>query len=248
MSKNHSIKFAVSLFAVVLLFSGSCQGEPEADNGENGNGDNVIDNGKVVWKAEIGITGLFKGVEFAEQDGRIYVVSLGEGLAQWDRFIEDPPKDQQEGVYCLAAESGEIIWHTDIGVDPFSDIALFEDRIYLYSRDSLLCMSADDGEIVWKYIVSEHINTESLAVSPEAIFAGHQDKVLAIKHDGSGQFWEATVPIRVRSLYYNDGRLYVGAEGNWEEVPAYLFCFDAANGEEIWRYEASDFHELDDPP
>ncbi len=245
---NHNIRFAVYFSAIALLFSVSCQGEPEAVNGENGNGVGAADNDRVVWKAEIGITGLFKGVEFAVDGDRLYVVSMGEGLAQWDRFIEDPPKDGQEGVYCLDAGSGEVVWHTDIGEDPFSDVVLYENRLYLYSRDSLLCINADDGEMVWEYPLSQHINTESLAVSPDAVYVGYQDKVLAISIDGKSSFWEATVPIRVRSLYYNDGRLYVGAEGKWEEVPAYLFCFDAASGEEIWRYEASDFHELDDPP
>lgn len=248
MLKRSKIISAICVLALVLLLTVSCQGEPEAGNGVGDDGEEPMDNGRVVWETEIGITGLFKGVEFVVDDDRLYVVSIGEGLAEWDRFIEDPPKDKQEGVYCLDAETGEIIWHTYIGEAPLSDVAIYGERLYLYSRDSLVCMNADDGEIVWEYPLSQHINTESLAVSPEAVFVGYQDIVLAIGHDGKNLLWEATVRIRVRSLSYNDGRLYVGAEGKWEEVPAYLFCFDATTGEEIWRYEASDFHELDDPP
>src|SRR5262249_35803016 len=67
-------------------------------------------------------------------------------------------------------------------------------------------------------------------------FAG---KVHALKADDGSDAWTTPVigPIG-HSPSYQDGRLYVGCEGEAFDR-GYVYCLRAADGKEIWRYRAS---------
>ena len=162
---------ASAIFALSVLANPaqeSSTGEWPQWRGPNGDGISAETNWKdhfpssgpdVLWERDIG----FGYASVSISGGRLYT-------AGW--------KDGQDTIYCLDANSGELIWshsysaglydsHTKGG--PSATPAVSDDRVYSLSAEGeLICLDANDADVLW----SKSMTREFGAEIPRWGFAG----------------------------------------------------------------------------
>ncbi|MCD4849090.1 MAG: PQQ-binding-like beta-propeller repeat protein, partial [Candidatus Aegiribacteria sp.] len=97
--------------------------------------------------------------------------------------------------------------------------------------DSLYALDAATGELIWKYWVGYSddavtVNNGYLYIASDSLWcldANTGEKIWATDAADGGGSTPAVV----------DGRVYCGRR-DWSLVISYIYCFDAANGVEIW--------------
>ena len=155
--------------------------------------------------------------------GRVYISSLEEG-----------------NVCCLNADDGSILWNYLVGDKVSSGLNVIYDKVYFGSNDkNVYCLDAYTGALVWTYTTGGAVG--SPAVSDGKVYVSSAKTIYYLDAEGNGdgttdlirsielsQDWYITSPTVV------DNKLYVGVA--WE----YLYCLDASNGNEVWRFEVDD--------
>lgn len=151
-------------------------------------------------------------------------------------------------VYCLKRRSGELIWKTRINngkfvrVDPSLTQSNFDyalssplcvgNSIYIGSTDSCLyAIDVHNGKVNWKF-KTDHIIRATPQVSGQLVYcANWSGKCYALNRQTGVQVWVADLHQPVLSQpAVKDGKLVVGSRHAW------LWCLDAKNGHEIWKY------------
>lgn len=156
--------------------------------------------------------------------GRVYISSLKEG-----------------NVCCLDADDGNISWNYPVGERVSSGLNVIYDKVYFGSYDkNVYCLDAYTGDLVWKYTTGGEVG--SAAVSDGKVYASSvassANTIYYLDAEGNG---DGTTDL-IRSIELSqdgyitsptvvDNKLYVGVA--WE----YLYCLDASNGNEVWRFE-----------
>lgn len=128
-------------------------------------------------------------VYFVSDNGKIYCVDIYNSLKYWEYFIGDPSHwiDSSPtvvngkvfigvgiGLYCINAESGELIWLFDDVTNRFqSSPAYAYDKIYIGCTDGYFyCINATSGELEWKYDANGEIYA-SPAVADGRVYIGN---------------------------------------------------------------------------
>jgi len=158
-------------------------------------------------------------------------------------------------VFCLNATTGEWIWTVNTGAVTQYTPTIYDGKVYygdsgimipsMEQGDAhLYCWNADNGEEIWK-------ETFSLGICWGATVA--YDKVYAGGYDGWFRAFNAStgdVIWEVNNTKAQSVHPWLGYWGVWHAAPAvadnkvylgghdgYFYCWDASNGEEIWKYE-----------
>jgi outer membrane protein assembly factor BamB len=191
--------------------------------------------GSIKWKAELETDFNIQTERFVT-DGEILFASHAKDLRAWDintgeqkwivkmehewgNFVDDQAAYWggmffQSGydLYCLDAESGEIIYRKDT---PSNDITIYEDKLYSdYFRSTypppsgieqrngiLVCADPATGETIWEQAINDGTD-----------------------EDGGGMIYMPPI--------CEDGIVYVGSD---EHNPSGVQAFNAETGEEIWH-------------
>jgi outer membrane protein assembly factor BamB len=196
-----------------------------------------IDSGKLPvgrerWRSRVGrSTG-----EAAYVDGRIFLVSVGSGFKEWDRFESNPRRDEREGVYGLDAKTGAVEWQRAIGVDPSGPLVVGKDTLFVAGPEALFALKTSDGEQRWSFALSAPA-PEALALSGTHVFAATNTRLVALTQGEGDVSWEWQAPSRILSLLRVEDTLYVGTQYA-TPTPGSLFALDAKTGAERWRYDA----------
>jgi outer membrane protein assembly factor BamB len=116
-------------------------------------------------------------------------------------------------IYCLSAESGEIIWRYYTNAPVRLPPTLFNNKVYAGSDDgNAYCLNAETGDLIWKYTASTEARmlpgNEGI-ISPWAIRTG---------------------------VLIDNGTAYF-ASGLFPEEKVYLCALQADSGSEIWKHE-----------
>lgn len=194
-----------------------------------------------------------------------YTIGIGEYL-----FLSTPAvaydnvyfitENETEGVpghiYCLDADTGEIIWQSSMWSMLTSPVISYG-KVYISSYDLindrgiLLCLDAEDGDEQWRYMMG----VEELAgYSTPAIAYGNvyfstispvtfRAKVTCINASTGDYIWARTPGdmMMLSSPAVADEKVYISSYlfGN-------LYCFDYADGTTIWSY-SFEFETLTSP-
>ena len=182
-------------------------------------------------------------------DGKVYI---GEGFHQHSDCK----------LYCLDADSGKKLWQVQTGSHTESSPCVVDGKAYFGAGDDgLFCVVAATGAPVWHEGKGLHVDASPLVVGGR-VYCGsgvgdaYQETCVFCLDAATGkEIWRkpTDLPVWGESTLAG-GRLYVGAgngnfvdsegEGALAESKAKpagaLLCYNAANGDRIWRYDVAD--------
>jgi outer membrane protein assembly factor BamB len=134
-------------------------------------------------------------------------------------------------VYCLDAESGQLIWSTQLS-DSLSAPAVMYDRLYIGSMNGkVYCLDTKNGNLLWSYQTGSLI--ESAVTIERAVYVTSRDHNLYCLDPYDGHLlWRYTTRNALRSSpAVSGGYVYFGSFDN------NLYCLDALTGRNIWNYD-----------
>ena len=140
-------------------------------------------------------------------------------------------------IYCLDAETGELIWTYTTGNYVFSSPAIANGKVYVGSMDhKIYCLDADTGELIWTYTTGDFV-WSSPAISNGKLYVGSDDdKIYCLDAETGDLIWTYTTGDDVwSSPAIANGKVYVGSYDHK------IYCLDADTGELIWTYTTGDW-------
>ena len=121
-------------------------------------------------------------------------------------------------VFCLNANNGDIIWEYLTGGWIDSSPAIFEDKLYIGSRDSnFYCLDAIYGNIIWDFNCDGSIRS-SPAVADGKVYFGSGKGVFCLNAGNGNEIWKYTSGCVFSSPAISGGKLYIGIYKN-------IYCF-----------------------
>ncbi len=173
-------------------------------------------------------------------DGRLYT---GEGFHQ----------HSQCKFYCLNADTGAKVWEVQTSSHTESSPCVADGKVFFGAGDDgMYCVSAKDGSAIWHQAKGLHVDANPLVVGSH-VYCGsgvgdafQETCVFCLDAATGKEIWRKPTDLPIwGEAALADGRLYVGlGNGNFmesDEKPAgAVQCYDADNGERIWRYDVAD--------
>ena len=98
-------------------------------------------------------------------------------------------------VYCLDAESGDMIWRYQTQREIFSSPAVVDGKVYIgegLHRDvdsKLYCLDAASGSFHWSFQTSSHVESSPTVVGGKVFFGGGEDGVYCVDAVTGEQIW-----------------------------------------------------------
>ncbi len=147
-------------------------------------------------------------------------------------------------VFCLNATTGQWIWTVHTGAITQYTPTIYEGKVYYGNNNGdLYCWNADTGAEIWKQQFSLGV-CWSVTVAYNKVFAG--------SYDGWFRAFDANTGTMVWEIDNTDAQAphpFLEFWGVWHAAPAvadnkvylgahdgYFYCWNASNGEEIWKY------------
>lgn len=116
-------------------------------------------------------------------------------------------------IYCLDAETGEIIWRYYTNAPVRLPPTIHNNKIYAGSDDGYVyCLNAESGELIWNYSAS----------SEKRLLPGNE-RIIS--------------PWAVRTGVLIDNGTAYFASGMFPEEKVFLCALDAGSGKEVWKQE-----------
>ncbi len=157
---------------------------------------------------------------------RIYV-----GSAQADIFASGGV------VYCLDAESGDMIWKYQTKREIFSSPAVVDGKVYIgeglhQDTDSeLYCLDAATGSLLWSFQTSSQVESSPAVVDGRVFFGAGAEGVYCVDAETGKQIWHRPDIYVGISPAVHDGSVYVGT--GYGETG--IYCLDADTGAQKWE-------------
>lgn len=182
--------------------------------------------------------------------GALYCLDADDGNQIWDyetkSIILSSPAVYAGKVYfglnsgeflCLDFADGDFNWKYTTSKSIESSPAVYDEMVYFGSNDEFFyCLDADDGDLIWNYNTSGKVQS-SPAIAYGNVYIGSTDRGLYCFDADSGDLvWEKFIEKGVWSPpSLADDKVYFGA------IPCcgdstYLLCYNAHDGEYVWRY------------
>lgn len=202
-----------------------------------------LQTGKILWRYQDKNTPFFPH-GLAAADGELFVTV---------NDTDNLQTMQAGSVYALDAETGQLLWKTQIAKDPSHSLPLVVEGKILVGDDSgtLNVLDAETGKILWqKKLVGEGEIHSSPAYADGLIFVGTEgdaryrenprspSSILALKPQSGEIVWQFPIdyaPDRVNLIHatpaINEGVVYFGSENGW------FYALSAKDGGLIWRKE-----------
>jgi outer membrane protein assembly factor BamB len=189
-------------------------------------------------------------VFFGSSDGSLYCLNAVDGNYFWSystgNVIWSTPAVTDNRVYfgslngdflCLDIINGNLIWDYETSSGIWSSPAISDGNAYFGSNDDFVyCLDADTGDYIWSYDTGGEVHS-SPAVAYGNVYIGSTERGLfCLDADTGNLVWDYLLDGGIRSPpAIADDKVYFGTYpccGN----PAYVSCFDAYSGVEIWDY------------
>ena len=176
---------------------------------------------KILWKTEIGIQGYLNNSIVVSE--KVYVGSTG---------LLHNEADRKDGIYCLNAGNGQILWHYKTPNDACG--VAYDDGMIISTGDDgyLRGINAETGKQVWEMNRRGPLYSQPLIIAGKAFIGDASGSVIAVESATGKLVWQAKVTdANVRGGLSADGKnLYVafvdgtvaslGMDGkiNWQTV------------------------------
>lgn len=142
--------------------------------------------------------------------------------------------------YALAAESGDLLWETSIGASTRATTALADGVLFIGNGNGdLLALDQATGAILAQTRISDATIESSVAIHQSTVYSITLDGTLTALNFADNTFtpiWSINIGgPAYSSPSYADDMIYIVTEAG-----ALLYAFDAATGEELWRYQTGE--------
>lgn len=219
-----------------------------------------------IWKIRTpglieGCLSVFKDKVYFVAD-QVYCLDANSGYEIWTYEVNESATSQamseeylvfgleeSQKMVCLDAEFGDEIWTYDTNQEAGNIITtptIYDNYVYFTSNGTLYCLDIYYGYEYW-YAVTEAIRMTPAAVAYEKIFVGSYNGILYCfdAYGGSIEWTYQTPwgyyryePIK-GSIAIADNKIYFGGGGSdhsWYPQ-GYIYCLDAQDGYELWKYK-----------
>lgn len=155
-----------------------------------------ITNPKILWKTEIGIQGYLNNSIVVKN--KIYIGSSG---------LEHNKSDRKDGIYCINAANGQIIWHHKTPKDACG--VAYSDGIIVTTGDDgyLRGINAESGKQVWEMNRRGPLYSQPLIISGKAYIGDESGNVVAVEAATGKLLWQKKITdSNVRGGLSSDGK------------------------------------------
>jgi outer membrane protein assembly factor BamB/dienelactone hydrolase len=208
---------------------------------------------EVGWQRQIGSGGLGGPVlvgnilYVSSQAGRLFALDSASGESIWARNLAREllsPVAVAGGVvyvgsdrnrlYALDSQTGETLWEFETLDQVFTAPLLLDGRAYIGSRDgTVYAVDLATHEAVWQYQTDSWL-IWSIAAEDGRLFIATDAHLHALDAETGAELWSADNGTYWNAPLVDNGRVYAGSGDN------YFYAFNAATGETVWRFQASD--------
>jgi len=194
--------------------------------------------GDLEWELETG--GLIRSSPKVV-DGQVYIGAGCHNLAcQW--YGEDVEEDGW--VYALDADTGEVNWRVNTGVEVVSTPAVGDDTLYIGCSDGhLYALDRATGDERWRYEATDLIWSSPTLGFGTVFFADWDSKVYAVDARSGEEQWtyrsfgtyiSGSTALDEEAVYF--GHTPANAPPDPTRTNAEVFSLDRNTGEERWAY------------
>jgi outer membrane protein assembly factor BamB len=151
---------------------------------------------KILWKTNIGIQGYLNNSIVVKN--RIYVGSSG---------LEHNESDRKDGIYCLNAANGQILWHYKTSIDACG-VAYSDGKVISTGDDGYLRgLDAVTGKEIWNVKRAGNLYAQPLIISEKAFIGDDSGTIFAVDIKTGKVLWENKVATdNIRGGLASDGK------------------------------------------
>lgn len=135
-----------------------------------------------AWSTQLEGRVLFTDTVTSPDGSRVYTATVG----------DDVPN--KCGIYCLDAQTGEILWYIPTKNSIKNNLIYQNDKIYTQDTEGLVyCLNASDGSEIWTAQVDlqRSLGTSSgLCMDEKAVYAGSASDVSAFNAETGEKLWD----------------------------------------------------------
>lgn len=142
-------------------------------------------------------------------------------------------------VYCLDAQSGEIVWKYETDKQIFSSPISARGKVYIgeglhWDVDcNLYCLNASDGELLWAFQTASHVESSPAFMDGRIFFGAGEDGVFCVDANTGEKIWHFSGEHVDGSPITDGNSVYFGTGYGSDRV----YCLDSRSGKEKWMVE-----------
>ena len=139
----------------------------------------------ILWKTRIGIQGYLNNPVLGE--GKVFVGSSG---------TDHNKADERDGIYCLDAKGGKVLWHRRTGLDACG-VAYAAGRVFATGDDGYLrAFQAADGKALWQIKCRGELYSQPLPVQQAVLVGDASGTVFAADQATGEKIWSTKIADR----------------------------------------------------
>jgi outer membrane protein assembly factor BamB len=193
-------------------------------------------------------------------DGKVYTASVG----VFAQNTSKTKKDNCSGkVYCLDAETGDLIWEYISRYGLHATPAVVDGRVYVcsglwaYKNESVelikkgdaFCLDAGDGHLIWEVLDCGYVEGGPVVFDGKMYFAAKyyeskNGKVFCLDTETGDEIWSRFFCTPRAPVAVSDGKVFVGLQEWGDSTTEKLLCLNASTGETIWSWDQGDREEI----
>ena len=139
-------------------------------------------------------------------------------------------------VYCLDANSGNVLWQYSTSVQIFSSPTVAGGRVYVgegFHQDTdcnLHCLDANNGSVIWDFKTASHVESSPFVSQGKVYFGAGDDGVYCVDALEGKEIWHyPSLHVDMSPAVWK-GKVYFGTGyGEYR-----IYAVDANRGVEIW--------------
>lgn len=216
-------------------------------------------NGTEVWNASIegaSTPTVYKNlVVVGDLSGKLHCFNASNGEELWNVTLESNPNYYgissspliyndtiyvttfSNGTLWALDLNGSVKWNVTTGgkISYYTSPSAYNGLIFFAGNYSgineLVCVN-ESGFVQWKFTVDSMI-TSSIAIEYGNAYFTTENRIYAINVSTHEEIWNVSINGTISTPAIAYGKVFVGSKDG------YLYCFDAFNGREIWRFKAN---------
>ena len=144
-----------------------------------------------------------------------------------------------DNLYCLDAETGDVIWKFQTFYEVFSSPAVLGDKVYFgeglhYTEDATFyCVDANTGEKIWSFPTTSHVESSPFVADGKVVFGAGNNGVYCLDAETGSELWQYSSIYVAGSPGIYDNKAYFGSGYGKHGI----YCLNLDDGSEIWSVD-----------